>query len=263
MYCNSARRTGAQRKVQHCCFHLLDMASIRNRTIWTFTRVSSLELESPCAFFRLDNRRCRIRNYDFENCSLDRSERNNSDYAFDQVGCSVSYRRRNCLSDKQLNATAEVPGQFTYVPAKGAIPDAGTNDLSVTFYPDDRSKYREVTIFVQLKVNTHIPKPPVVRPSPIAGQRTLTDWQVVRLKAALSEYPGQKIVIIASEGQETHQYAMQFRQLFKLIHWNVVGPVDAPPDQPFSDLQVSISNNWDYAVNGKNSYSNYIFQKHA
>jgi len=39
------------------------------------------------------------------------------------------------LSATQLNASATVGGSFTYTPAAGSIPAAGTDTLSVTFTP--------------------------------------------------------------------------------------------------------------------------------
>jgi hypothetical protein len=61
------------------------------------------------------------------------------------------------LSATQLNATATVPGVFTYAPAAGSIPAAGTDTLSVTFTPTDTTDYTTVTKTVQLIVNQATP----------------------------------------------------------------------------------------------------------
>jgi len=45
------------------------------------------------------------------------------------------------LSTAQLNASADVPGTFTYAPAVGAILGTGKHTLKVTFTPDDPSRY--------------------------------------------------------------------------------------------------------------------------
>jgi hypothetical protein len=45
------------------------------------------------------------------------------------------------LSATQLNATASVPGAFTYTPAAGTVLAAGTQTLSVTFTPSDTNDY--------------------------------------------------------------------------------------------------------------------------
>ncbi len=57
------------------------------------------------------------------------------------------------LSATQLNATASVPGSFTYSPAAGTTPAAGTDTLSVTFTPTDTVDYATATTTVQLVVN--------------------------------------------------------------------------------------------------------------
>ncbi|WP_177195003.1 fibronectin type III domain-containing protein [Parapedobacter indicus] len=50
------------------------------------------------------------------------------------------------LSDTQLNAEADVDGLFTYTPAAGTVPDAGTgHPLTVTFTPDDTDNYEPAT----------------------------------------------------------------------------------------------------------------------
>ncbi len=57
------------------------------------------------------------------------------------------------LSTTQLNATASVPGAFTYAPAIGTILTAGTQALLVTFTPTDTTKYTTATKTVNLTVN--------------------------------------------------------------------------------------------------------------
>ena len=61
------------------------------------------------------------------------------------------------LSGTQLNATASVPGAFTYTPALGNIPNAGTDTLSVTFKPTDSVNYTTTTATVQIVVNQATP----------------------------------------------------------------------------------------------------------
>lgn len=56
------------------------------------------------------------------------------------------------LSSKQLDASANVLGSYTYNPTVGTVLPIGTNTLSLTFYPTDQQKYsvqaRRVTIVV-------------------------------------------------------------------------------------------------------------------
>ena len=62
------------------------------------------------------------------------------------------------LSAVQLDATASVPGTFTYNPAVGAILDAGTNQtLWVTFTPTDTTHYDTATDSVTINVDKATP----------------------------------------------------------------------------------------------------------
>ena len=56
------------------------------------------------------------------------------------------------LGPSQLNATANVPGTFSYTPANGTLPNAGTANLSVTFTPGDAANYQTATKTVSLTV---------------------------------------------------------------------------------------------------------------
>jgi hypothetical protein len=49
------------------------------------------------------------------------------------------------LGPVQLNATANVPGTFSYSPPPGALLDEGQRTLSVTFIPADRTNYANAT----------------------------------------------------------------------------------------------------------------------
>jgi len=56
------------------------------------------------------------------------------------------------LTTNQLNATANVPGAFAYIPTNGSVLYAGTNTLSVIFTPSDTVDYSGVTNMVSLVV---------------------------------------------------------------------------------------------------------------
>jgi RHS repeat-associated protein len=49
------------------------------------------------------------------------------------------------LGSAQLNATATVPGSFSYSPAAGTLLTVGSHSLSVTFAPADTANYQSVT----------------------------------------------------------------------------------------------------------------------
>lgn len=57
------------------------------------------------------------------------------------------------LSALQLNATASVPGTFTYNPGPGTLPVTGTDVLTATFIPSDSTTYQNATATVLLTVN--------------------------------------------------------------------------------------------------------------
>ena len=57
------------------------------------------------------------------------------------------------LSANQLDATANVAGKFTYLPAAGKVLTAGTKTLSLTFTPTEINDYIKVTATVTLVVN--------------------------------------------------------------------------------------------------------------
>jgi len=57
------------------------------------------------------------------------------------------------LSTAQLNASSGVAGTFAYTPAAGAKLEVGVQSLSVTFTPQDRTKYSPSTLVRKLTVN--------------------------------------------------------------------------------------------------------------
>jgi hypothetical protein len=59
------------------------------------------------------------------------------------------------LSDTQLNATANVPGTFTYTPASGTYLSTGTHTLHVDFVPTDTVNYANASQDVSLTVLDH------------------------------------------------------------------------------------------------------------
>jgi hypothetical protein len=61
------------------------------------------------------------------------------------------------LSSTQLNATANYPGTFTYSPASGTVPGAGTQTLNATFTPSDSTKVAPATAKNSIKVNKATP----------------------------------------------------------------------------------------------------------
>ena len=68
----------------------------------------------------------------------------------------ASSTARRC-SSTQLDATASVPGTFTYSPAAGTVPSTGNDTLSVTFAPTDTTDYQSATASTTISVTTQTP----------------------------------------------------------------------------------------------------------
>lgn len=90
------------------------------------------------------------------------------------------------LSATQLNATASVPGTFTYTPALGTILGAGTQTLSVTFTPTDATDYASATATVSLVVAKAVPTLTWATPTAITYGTALSATQL----NATSSVPG-------------------------------------------------------------------------
>jgi YD repeat-containing protein len=81
------------------------------------------------------------------------------------------------LSTATLNATADVPGVFTYTPPAGTILDAGTQQLSVVFTPAD-SRYDTATASVNLQVSRAAQSITWSNPAPITYGTLLSATQL-------------------------------------------------------------------------------------
>ena len=57
------------------------------------------------------------------------------------------------LGGAQLDATANVPGNFAYSPPAGTVPDVGNQNISATFTPSDSADYTIATANITLAVN--------------------------------------------------------------------------------------------------------------
>jgi RHS repeat-associated protein len=82
------------------------------------------------------------------------------------------------LSSTQLNATASVPGTFTYSPAPGIVPNIGSNTLSLTFTPTDTVDYLSAMATVSLTVNQTAPTITWPAPAEITYGTALSSTQL-------------------------------------------------------------------------------------
>jgi hypothetical protein len=90
------------------------------------------------------------------------------------------------LSDTQLNASADVAGNFSYSPVSGTILDAGDHTLSVTFTPTDGTDYNTATKQVSLTVDQVVPGVTWAAPSGINYGTALDNTQL----NATADVPG-------------------------------------------------------------------------
>ena len=89
---------------------------------------------------------------------------------------AISYG--TALSGTQLNATANVPGTFTYTPTAGTVLSAGTQTLSVSFTPTDSTDYTTATATVSIVVNAVTPTITWSNPAPISYGTALSSTQL-------------------------------------------------------------------------------------
>ncbi len=72
--------------------------------------------------------------------------------------------------------------------------------------------------------------------------RRLSEWQRGQIISEISQFPGKKILIMASSGGNTWAYAQDFRSAFTSGRWNVQGPNHVLPSyERIIDVQVSIN----------------------
>jgi Flp pilus assembly CpaE family ATPase len=90
------------------------------------------------------------------------------------------------LGSEQLNAEANVPGKFVYIPGAGAVLSAGTHTPSVTFTPEDTTNYTAVKGAVSLSVTKATPALVWPTPAPITYGTALGSAQL----NATSSIPG-------------------------------------------------------------------------
>jgi RHS repeat-associated protein len=93
-----------------------------------------------------------------------------------QTPAAISYG--TALSSTQLNATANVPGTFTYSPAIGTLLEAGSHTLLATFTPGDITDYDTTTAMVALTVNQATPTISWGPPASIVNGTALSTTQL-------------------------------------------------------------------------------------
>ena len=113
------------------------------------------------------------------------------------------------LSATQLDATANVPGTFSYSPAAGAVLNAGTQQLTSTFTPTDSTNYTPATANVSLTINKAVPTITWATPSPITYGTALGANQLnatSNVPGTFSYSPGAGVVLSAGTQQLTSTF---------------------------------------------------------
>ena len=82
------------------------------------------------------------------------------------------------LSTNQLDATANVPGTFSYTPPAGTVLSAGTNTLSTLFTPNDNANYITASASVSRVVQRAVPVLTWSTPAPITYGTALSSGQL-------------------------------------------------------------------------------------
>ncbi len=104
------------------------------------------------------------------------------------------------LSTTQLDAVANVGGTFTYTPAVGTIPAAGTQTLLATFTPTNTTAYKSATASVPLSVTQATPVITWSSPAGIAYGSALGSAQLnaaATVAGTFSYLPGAGTVLAA------------------------------------------------------------------
>ncbi|MBZ5660623.1 MAG: hypothetical protein LAO08_09465 [Acidobacteriia bacterium] len=78
-----------------------------------------------------------------------------------------------------------------------------------------------------------------------SDDRHLTEFEQTIMRSKLSTYRGTKILILYAGGPKTLAYAMEFRDFFGSLQWNVDGPRSVPVgNERVVDVQISISDHF-------------------
>ncbi len=109
------------------------------------------------------------------------------------------------LSATQLDATANVPGSFTYSPAAGTILGAGDDQtLSVSFVPTDTADYADATGTVTINVLQAIPTITWATPADIVYGTPLSTTQLdatANVPGTFTYTPASSTILNAGDGQ--------------------------------------------------------------
>ena len=113
------------------------------------------------------------------------------------------------LSEKQLNATASIPGTFVYASEAGDLLTVGKHTLSVTFTPADTTGYTTAQATVAIAVTRATPKIAWPVPAPIVYGTRLSNSQLAATASVAGTFayaPGEGAMLAAG----THTPVVSF-----------------------------------------------------
>ena len=105
------------------------------------------------------------------------------------------------LSGTQLNATANVPGSFNYVPASGTVLKTGSHTLSAAFTPTDTTDYTSASAKVTLQVLQTTTTTAITSGSPTVTMNTSGVATAILTYNVTSYKPTGSVTLTASTGE--------------------------------------------------------------
>jgi hypothetical protein len=154
------------------------------------------------------------------------------------------------LSSAQLDATANVPGSFTYSPAAGTIPQAGTVQLNATFTPTDTTDYSTATAQTSLVVGSASNPTPTPTPGPTptsCGGPTInlnSGMSTSTLQSTISSAPDCSLIVF---GAGTYNITSQISLPCPKTGMTITGPSVPWPGPYTATLNGSVANNWGFS----------------
>jgi hypothetical protein len=162
---------------------------------------------------------------------------------------AISYG--TALGGAQLNATANVPGNFTYTPAAGTVLPAGMQTLSTTFTPSDAKSYTSATAqtILTVKAAGTTPTPPPA--SPVLPTPSGCGGPTINLNSGMSQATLQSNITNAASCSlivfSAGNYSLSTHLEIPCKNLQITGPVAATPT---ANLSASFTNDDIFVYDG-------------
>ena len=140
------------------------------------------------------------------------------------------------LSSVQLNASANVPGSFSYTPAAGTLLNSGTNTLAVTFTPTDGNDYKTIGASTKVTVVQAAPVLSWPTPSSMVYGTALSSTQLnasANVPGSFSYSPGVGTILPLGNNAVTATFTpastANYSSASATVNVSVTAPVQATP----------------------------------